>query len=153
MIRKTIGLASDHGGFELKEYLKKVLSENGYEVIDFGNDHLVQDDDYPDYVIPLARAVSAGGVYRGIAVCGSGVGACAAVNKLKGVRAGLINDAFSAHQGVEDDDMNVICLGGRIIGHALAWELVKIFLSAEYIGEERHRRRLLKVAELESKLP
>jgi ribose 5-phosphate isomerase B len=150
---KHIGIAADHGGFELKKYLINALHENGFEVVDFGNTQFQQDDDYPDYVIPLARAVAKGEIDRGIAVCGSGVGACVAINKLKGVRAGLINDTFSAHQGVEDDDMNVICLGGRIIDHPAALELVKIFLSAQFSGAERHRRRLAKVAALESKFP
>ena len=148
---KRIGIAADHGGFDLKEFLKGKLQEDGYEVVDFGNTMLKQDDDYPDYVVPMARAVANGELYRGIAVCGSGVGACVAVNKLKGIRACLINDTFSAHQGVEDDDMNVICLGGRVLGHLLAAEIVKTFLTARFIGAERHRRRLEKVAELESK--
>ena len=147
-----IGIAADHGGFELKEYLIKILLDNGFEVLDFGNTQLKQDDDYPDYVVPMARAVVNGELNRGIAVCGSGVGACVAINKISGMRACLINDVFSAHQGVEDDNMNVICLGGRVLGHALAWELVKTFLSAQFSGAERHRRRLAKVAELESKL-
>ncbi len=151
MTSKRIGIAADHGGFDLKEYLINELSENGYEVVDFGNTQLKEDDDYPDYVIPMARAVASGELIRGIAVCGSGVGACVAVNKLKGIRACLINDTFSAHQGVEDDNMNVICLGGRILGHLLAGELVKTFLTARFTGEERHRRRLGKVEELESK--
>lgn len=147
---KRIGIAADHGGFDLKEYLKTVLIENGFEVVDFGNARLQHDDDYPDYVVPMARAVANDELFRGIAVCGSGVGASVAVNKLKGIRACLINDTFSAHQGVEDDNMNVICLGGRVIGNLLAWELVKTFLLAQFIGEERHRRRLAKVVELES---
>jgi ribose 5-phosphate isomerase B len=135
----------------LKEYIAKMLIGNGFEVVDFGNNQLNNDDDYPDYVIPMARAVEAGDVDRGIAICGSGVGACVAVNKLKDVRACLINDTFSARQGVEDDNMNIICLGGRVIGNLLAWELVKTFLEANFSGAERHRRRLAKVAELESK--
>jgi ribose 5-phosphate isomerase B len=152
MNSKKIGIAADHGGFDLKEFLEKKLTENGYEFVDFGNFSLNPDDDYPDYVIPMARAISEGEVYRGIAVCGSGVGACVAVNKLKGIRACLISDTFSAHQGVEDDDMNIICLGGRVVGNMLAWELVKTFLSANFIGAERHLRRLEKVTELESVL-
>lgn len=145
-----IGISADHGGFELKEFLKKALADNGYEVIDFGNHQLTSNDDYPDYVIPMARAVSRGEIGRGIAVCGSGVGACIAVNKIKGARACLINDSFSAHQGVEDDNMNIICLGGRIMGPSLALEIAKIFLSASFSGAERHMRRVAKVAELES---
>jgi ribose 5-phosphate isomerase B len=151
MKTKRIGIASDHGGFELKEYLKGALHEKGFEVVDFGNTQFKQDDDYPDYVIPMARSVVSGELYRGLAVCGSGVGACVAVNKLKGIRACLISDTFSAHQGVEDDNMNIICLGGRIIGNALALEIVNIFLSAQFSGAERHRRRLAKVTELELK--
>ena len=152
MTLKRIGIAADHGGFDLKEYLISELRENGFEVIDFGNSRLKQDDDYPDYVIPMARAVANDELYRGIAVCGSGVGACVAVNKLRNIRACLINDTFSAHQGVEDDNMNVICLGGRVLGYHLAWEIVKVFLTARFTGAERHRRRLAKVAELESKI-
>ena len=99
--------------------------------------------------MPLARAVSSGEVTRGLAICGSGVGACIAANKVSGVRAALITDSFSAHQGVEDDDMNMLCLGARVIGPMLAWELVRTFLAAEFSDAERHRRRLAKVAELE----
>ena len=150
MNSKKIGIAADHGGFDLKEFLKKKLAENGYEPVDYGNSSLESEDDYPDYVIPMARALSAGDIYRGIAVCGSGVGACVAVNKLTGIRACLITDTFSAHQGVEDDDMNIICLGGRILGNMLAWEIVKTFLSANFIGAERHLRRIKKITDLES---
>ncbi len=147
-----IGVSADHGGFDLKEYLKNELINNGYDVVDFGNAQPETDDDYPDYVVPMARAVASRELYRGIAVCGSGVGACVAVNKIKGVRACLMSDTFSAHQGVEDDNMNVICLGGRVIGNQLAWEIVKTFISAQFTGAERHRRRLAKVAELETKM-
>jgi ribose 5-phosphate isomerase B len=150
MTVKRIGIAADHGGFELKEYLISALCEKGYKMVDFGNTQFKSEDDYPDYVVPMARAVVRGELDRAIAVCGSGVGACVAVNKLKGIRACLIGDTFSAHQGVEDDNMNIICLGGRIIGHALALEIVKIFLSAQFNGAARHRRRLAKIAELES---
>ena len=145
---KHIAIAADHGGFELKERLVKMLHDAGYEVTDYGNKQLDQDDDYPDYVIPLAKAVSLGQADRGIAVCGSGVGACIAVNKVEGARACLIGDTFSARQGVEDDNMNVICLGGRVIGYALAWELVRTFLEAKFSGAERHIRRLTKVPKL-----
>jgi ribose 5-phosphate isomerase B len=120
-------------------------------VIDFGDGKPKPDDDYPDFVVPLARAVAGGEVDRGLALCGSGVGACIASNKVPGVRACLIHECFSAHQGVEDDDMNVICLGGHVVGNALAWELVRIFLQARFSGAERHRRRLAKVARLESR--
>ena len=118
MIR--IGIAADHGGFELKMQLARSLNAVGYEIRDFGAHELIPEDDYPDFVIPLARAVAGGEVSRGLAVCGSGVGACIAANKVSGVRAALVTDSFSAHQGVEDDDMNVMCLGGRITGSALA---------------------------------
>lgn len=148
---KRIGVAADHGGFELKEYLAAMLREADYEVIDFGDGKPKPDDDYPDFVVPLARAVAGGEVDRGLAICGSGVGACIASNKVPGVRACLIHECFSAHQGVEDDDMNVICLGGHVVGNALAWELVRIFLQARFSGAERHRRRLAKVARLESR--
>jgi ribose 5-phosphate isomerase B len=148
---ERIGIAADHGGFELKQLLIGMLRQSGRQVIDFGNDHAQPDDDYPDFVIPLARAVAAGEVARGVAVCGSGVGACVAANKVAGVRACLIHENFSAHQGVEDDNLNLICLGGRVIGYALAWELIQTFLAARFTGAERHRRRLAKVAELESK--
>jgi ribose 5-phosphate isomerase B len=148
---KRIGIAADHGGFVLKESLAGELKESGYEVIDFGNSLLKEDDDYPDYVIPLARAVASGEVVRGIAVCGSGVGACVASNKVRGVRACLISDTFSARQGVEDDNMNLICLGGRVTGDSLARELVKVFLEAQFSGLERHLRRVGKVAGLENK--
>ena len=145
-----IGVAADHGGFELKEYLAGMLREAHYEVVDFGDGQPKPDDDYPDFVVPLARAVSRGEVDRGVAICGSGVGACIAANKVPGVRACLIHECFSAHQGVEDDDMNVICLGGHVVGNAVAWELVRTFLQARFSGAERHRRRLAKVASLES---
>jgi ribose 5-phosphate isomerase B len=126
------------------------LREAGYEAIEFGDLQPKPDDDYPDFVVPLARAVARGELDRGVAVCASGVGASVAANKVAGVRACLIHEVFSAHQGVEDDDLNVICLGGRVVGHALAWELVERFLAARFSGAERHRRRLAKVADLES---
>jgi len=147
MIR--IGIAADHGGFELKEQLTLVLKAAGYEVTDFGDHELIKEDDYPDFVVPLARAVAKGEVARGVAICGSGVGACVVANKVPGVRACLIHEKFSAHQGVEDDDMNIICLGGRVVDHMLAWKLVKTFLEAKFSGNERFKRRLAKVAALE----
>ena len=149
---KHIGIAADHGGFELKVQLIAALKEAGYEVKDFGADELVIDDDYPDFVIPLARAVAHGEVERGVAICGSGVGACVAANKVHGVRAALISDYFSAHQGVEDDDMNVMCLGGQVTGFALSWDLVQTFLNAHFMGDERFKRRLKKVASLEKEM-
>jgi ribose 5-phosphate isomerase B len=139
-----IGIASDHGGFELKQVIKQRLTELNYKVIDFGNATYDPDDDYPDYVIPLSWAVSNGEVQRGIAVCGSGVGASVAANKVEGVRAALINDHFAAHQGVEDDAINILCLGGRITGTETAMELVLAFLNAEFSRGERHIRRLRK---------
>ena len=144
-----IGIATDHGGFHLKEDLLGRLKAAGHEVVDFGADSLVLGDDYPDFVIPLARAVSAGRVERGIAVCGSGVGAEVCANKIPGVRAGLIGDHFSAHQGVEDDHMNILCMGGRTIGAEVAWEFVETYLAAKFSQAERHLRRLSKVAALE----
>ena len=144
-----IGVAADHGGFELKERMITFLIESQYQVVDFGAKKLNDSDDYPDYVIPLANAVAAGAVFRGIAICGSGVGACIAANKVSGVSAALIVDYFSAHQGVEDDNMNLICLGGRVTGYASAEELVLAFLKAKFIGGERHIRRLQKIKNLE----
>jgi len=150
---KLIGIAADHGGYELKKYLARMLREAGHEVIDFGDQQPNVDDDYPDFVVPLARAVACGDVERGVAICGSGVGASVAANKVAGVRACLIHETFSARQGVEDDDLNMICLGGRVVGHAYAWELVQTSLAARFSGAERHRRRLAKVAALENTPP
>ena len=144
-----LGIAADHGGFELKEKVGEELRALGHEVVDFGAQDYDSQDDYPDLVVPLARAVARGEVERGLAICGSGVGACVAANKLPGVRAALITDPYSAHQGVEDDAMNVMCLGGRVTCYALAWELVQTFLQARFKGDERFRRRLEKVAALE----
>lgn len=144
-----VGICADHGGYELKEKLKSFLQMKGFEMVDFGAHQLNDADDFPDFVVPLANAVASKGVFRGIAICGSGVGACVAANKIKGVRAALINDYFSAHQGVEDDNMNLICLGGRVTGYANAEELVVAFLGARFIGAERHLRRLEKVQKLE----
>lgn len=144
-----IGLAADHGGYELKEFLKSFLIEKGHSVKDFGAFKLDNQDDYPDFVIPMAQAVVSQEVERGIAVCGSGVGASVAANKVSGVRAALINDHFSAHQGVEDDDLNLLCLGGRVTGNMAAQELVEAFLNAEFTGAERHMRRLGKVKAIE----
>ncbi|MBE0480046.1 MAG: RpiB/LacA/LacB family sugar-phosphate isomerase [Dehalococcoidia bacterium] len=145
-----IGIAADHGGLELKAEIVTRLDEIGHEIVDFGAFSMDLDDDYPDYVIPLARAVGRGEVERGIAVCGSGVGASIAANKVKGVRACLVHEIYSAHQGVEDDDMNFICLGGRVVAAQLAWELVYAFLGARFTDEERHRRRLAKIAAIDS---
>jgi ribose 5-phosphate isomerase B len=144
-----IGIAADHGGFELKGSVAPRLTAAGYEVIDFGASRLNGGDDYPDFVIPLARAVASGEVARGIALCGSGVGASVCANKVPGVHAALIEDHFSARQGVEDDHLNIICLGGRTIGSEVAWDLIQTFLAAEPSHVERHLRRLEKVARLE----
>jgi ribose 5-phosphate isomerase B len=144
-----IGIATDHGGYGLKQELVVQLRAAGHEVIDFGAQSLGLDDDYPDYVTPLARAVAAGQVERGVAICGSGVGASVCANKIPGVRAALIHDHFSARQGVEDDHMNIICMGGRTVGPAVAWDLVQTFLEAKFSKAERHLRRLGKLASLE----
>jgi ribose 5-phosphate isomerase B len=145
-----VGIATDHGGFALKEELVAHLREAGHEVTDFGAHNLNTGDDYPDYVTPLARAVAAGKIERGIAICGSGVGASVCANKIPGVRAGLIHDHFSARQGVEDDHMNVICMGGRTVGPAVAQDLIDTFLDAGFSQAERHLRRLGKVTALEN---
>jgi ribose 5-phosphate isomerase B len=145
-----VGIATDHGGFGLKGELVTQLRAAGHEVIDFGSHHLNEGDDYPDYVVPLAQAVAAGKVDRGVAICGSGVGASVCANKVRGIRAALIHDHFSARQGVEDDHMNILCMGGRTVGPAVAWDVVQMFLAAEYSQAERHLRRLDKVASLEA---
>ena len=146
-----IGIATDHGGFALKEELLAQLRAAGHEIIDFGAHSLTPEDDYPDFVTPLARAVVAGTVERGIAICGSGVGASVCASKIPGARACLIHDHFSAKQGVEDDHMNILCMGGRTVGPAVAWDLVQTYLAATYSQAPRHLRRLAKVATLESK--
>jgi ribose 5-phosphate isomerase B len=145
-----VGIAGDHGGFSLKQELTESLRATGHEIVDFGAYQLTHGDDYPDFIIPLARAVAAKDVERGVGLCGSGVGASIAANKVFGVRAGLIHDVFSARQGVEDDDMNVFCLGGKVIGYALAQELIRTFLNARFSNAPRHRRRLTKVQALET---
>jgi len=145
-----IGICADHGGYVLKNIIHEFLIKMGYEVVDFGAFKLDDEDDYPDFVIPLARAVAINELQRGIAICGSGVGASIAANKIAGVRAALIQDHFSAHQGVEDDDMNLICLGGRVTGFASAQELILAFLKATFSGAERHLRRLQKIKQLEN---
>src|SRR5437870_4416021 len=146
-----VGIATDHGGFILKEELLVQLRAAGHDVVDFGAYELNPADDYPDMVIRLARVVAAGEVTRGIAICGSGVGASVCANKVPGVRAGLVNDHYSARQGVEDDHMNLICLGGRVMGPMVAWDLLQTFLAADFSQAERHLRRLGKVAALETK--
>lgn len=146
-----VGFATDHGGFSLKEPILKALRDSGYEVQDFGAFSLDPEDDYPDFVIPLARAVSQGKVERGIAVCGSGVGASFTANKIAGVRSALIHESYSAHQGVEDDNMNLFCLGGRVVAFELVWEIIRTYLTAHYEKTERFERRLAKVAAIECK--
>ena len=145
-----VGIATDHGGFALKKELVAHLRIDSHEVIDFGAHTLTEGDDYPDFVIPLAVAVAAGEVERGLAICGSGVGASVCANKIPGVRAGLVHDHYSARQGVEDDHMNIICMGGRTVGPAVAWDLVETFLDARFSQLDRHLRRLGKVASLEA---
>ena len=144
-----VGIATDHGGFNLKEEMVTQLRAAGHEVVDFGAHSLSPDDDYPDVVVPLAQAVAEGKVDRGVAICGSGVGASVCANKVPGIRAALIHDHFSARQGVEDDHMNILCMGGRTVGSAVAWDLVQTFLAAEFSQAERHLRRLKKVALIE----
>ncbi len=144
-----IGIATDHGGFALKEELLARIRAAGHEVVDFGAYQLTPDDDYPDFLVPMAQAVAAGKVDRGVAICGSGVGAAVCANKVRGVRASLIQDHFSAKQGVEDDHMNILCLGGRTVGPEVAWDLIQMFLAAEFSSAPRHLRRLGKLAALE----
>ena len=144
-----IGIAADHGGYALKKELVRRLRVRGHQGVDFGAHQLCDGDDYRDYVIPLAEAVTVGRVDRGIAICGSGVGASVCANKVPGARAALIHDNFSARQGVEDDHINIICMGGRTVGPSVAWDLVQTFLAAEFSRAERHLRRLAKVASLE----
>ncbi len=144
-----LGLAADHGGFQMKQQLARLIVA-GHEVVEFGNKVYDANDDYPDFAIPLARAVSRGDVERGVLLCGSGVGASVAANKIVGVRAAVCHDDFSARQGVEDDDLNILCFGGRTTGLAVAWDCTKSFLDAKFSRAERHRRRLAKVAQLEA---
>jgi len=143
-----IALAADHAGFELKEKMAAHLKGAGFEVMDLGTGD-EEPVDYPDFALAIGEALREGRAERGILICGSGVGACVAVNKIKGIRAGLCHDTYSAHQGVEHDDINVLCLGARVIGEELAKELVTAFLSAKFTGEERHRRRLAKIQAME----
>ncbi len=146
-----VGIATDHGGFGLKEELTARMRAAGHEIVDFGAYGLDPGDDYPDFVVPLAEAVVTGKVDRGIAICGSGVGASVCANKVKGARACLIHDHFSARQGVEDDHMNILSMGGRTVGPEVAWDLVQAFLAAEFSQDARHLRRLSKVASLENR--
>ena len=137
-----VGIATDHGGFSLKEEIITRLRAAGHEIVDFGAYALNDEDDYPDFVVPLAKAVVAGDVERGVAICGSGVGASVCANKVVGIRAALVHDHFSAKQGVEDDHLNILCMGGRTVGPAVAWDLVETFLAAEFSQADRHLRRL-----------
>jgi RpiB/LacA/LacB family sugar-phosphate isomerase len=145
---KRIALAADHAGFELKEKITAHLKGTGFEVMDLGTGD-EEPVDYPDFALAIGEALREERAERGILICGSGVGACVAANKIKGIRAGLCHDTYSAHQGVEHDDINVLCLGARIIGEELAKELVTAFLSAKFTGEERHQRRLAKIRAIE----
>ena len=145
-----ISVAADHNGYELKNEISEILKRDGHDVIDIGPHSLDPLDDYPDFAKPLAKSVSSGETDRGIMVCGSGVGASVAANKVKGVRAAVCHDIYSAHQGVEHDNMNILCLGSRIVGTEVVRELVSAFISAEYTNEERHTRRLNKVIEMEN---
>jgi len=145
-----IVVGSDHAGFPLKQEMADLLRGEGHEVVDVGT-HSTAPVDYPDSAAAVGRAVVDGRAERGVLICGSGVGASVAANKIKGVRAAICHDVYSAHQGVEHDDMNVLVLGGRIVGPALAGELVKAFIGARYTAEERHARRLAKVVVLDNR--
>jgi ribose 5-phosphate isomerase B len=149
---QSIGIAADHGGFVIKTGLVAWLKSEGYEVIDLGANVFESGDDYPDYAEKLARVVACGKIERGILVCGSGVGASIAANKIPGIRACLCHDTYSAHQGVEHDNMNVLCLGGRVLGLEMAKELAKAFLKANFIDEERFKRRLAKILQIENEV-
>ncbi len=151
MTAMTIAIGADHGGFDLKEFLVPWIKKQ-FNVIDMGAASYNAADDYPDFAIAVARAISEQKAQRGIIICGSGVGACVAANKIPGVRAAICHDTYSAHQGVEHDDMNVLCLGARVIGVEVAKELVSAFLNAEFHTAERYRRRLDKVLSLETKI-
>ena len=145
-------IASDHAGFELKEEVRAHLSKSSHEVIDLGAFRIEPQDDYPDFAERVGLAIKAGEAPRGILICGSGVGVCIASNKIPGIRAGMCHDTYSAHQGVEHDDMNVVVLGARIIGAALAFEVVDAFIKAEFIiKEERFTRRFKKVMAIEAR--
>ena len=145
-----IALGSDHAGFEMKQFVSQQLREWGHDVHDAGPSTYDPTDDYPDFALLVATAIAGGTADRGVLVCGSGVGASIAANKVPGVRAAMCHDTYSAHQGVEHDDMNVLCMGARIIGVELAREILKSFLGATFTEEERHVRRLNKVKEIEA---
>jgi len=143
-----IAIAADHGGFPLKQFLIETIRAAGHEPLDLGT-HDTDSVDYPDYAKKIGEAILSGQAERGVLLCGSGVGACIAANKIPGIYAGVCHDTYSAHQGVEHDAMNVLCLGARIIGPEVAKELVEAFLSAQFTAEERHLRRTGKVREIE----
>ncbi len=143
-----IAIGADHGGFPFKGFLVEELKAAGHVILDQGT-HTPDPVDYPDFARAVGEAVRRGEAERGILVCGSGVGACVAANKLVGIRAGLCHDTYSARQGVEHDDINVLCLGARVIGPELAREIVQVFLAARFSGAERHQRRLDKVKAME----
>ncbi|HEY90670.1 MAG TPA: ribose 5-phosphate isomerase B [Dehalococcoidia bacterium] len=147
-MKLRVAIGADHGGFDLKQQLV-IRLKDAYDVVDMGASSFNADDDYPDFVMPVTSAVISGDVEKGIIICGSGVGACIAANKVTGIRAGICHDTYSAHQGVEHDDMNVLCLGARIVGIEIATELVVSFIEAGFSAEERHQRRLNKVLEIE----
>ena len=144
-----IAIGCDHAGFELKRTIASELTSEGHELLDLGATEYDPDDDYPDAAAAVGRAIASGEAERGLVICGSGVGASVAANKIRGVRAGLCHDTYSARQGVEHDDTNVLCLGARVIGYAVAGDLVRAFLAARFSGEERHLRRLRKTEALE----
>ncbi len=144
-----IALGSDHAGYDLKQHIGSMLAESGVTVIDLGT-HSTDPVDYPDFAAAVARSVTDGRADRGIIICGSGAGACVAANKVRGIRAAVAHDTYTAHQAVEHDDVNVLCLGSRVIGQNVAEELVRAFIAAEFTHEERHVRRLNKVKALES---
>jgi ribose 5-phosphate isomerase B len=146
-----VAIASDHAGYDMKEALLAFTRGLGHEILDLGPHRLMPEDDYPDFAEAIGVAVAKGQTERGILICGSGVGASVAVNKIPGIRGGICHDSYSAHQGVEHDNMNVLVLGSRVIGPQLAEDLVRIFLAASFTGEERHRRRLEKIRVLEMK--
>jgi len=145
-LRLVVG--ADHRGYCLKDAIAAYLRASGHDIIDVGT-HDATPVDYPDIALAVGRAIAKGEAERGVLVCGSGVGAVVAANKLAGIRAGLVHDTYSAHQGVEHDDMNLLCLGSLVIGERLAFEVVERFIAAQFSGEERYRRRLAKVQKLE----
>lgn len=146
-----VAIGTDHAGFALHEPVIELVLTLGHQVLDCGASRVIPGDDYPDYARAVAEAVAEGRANRGVLLCGSGVGASVGANKFRGIRAALCHDTYSAHQGVEHDDMNVVCLGARVIGPALATEIVRAFLGAKFSGEERHKRRLAKIQEFERK--